>query len=1007
MSQTHNERLDSLFSEAVELPAARRKAFLDKQCGKDSSLRREIDALLDCDEAQPENFLNSVNSSLGSSIAMPQPGTLLDDRYTLTRVLGEGGMGVVYLAQQDHPSRTVALKLIRAGVTSQQMLRRFELETQVLGRLNHPGIAQIFEASTFDDGTGARPFFAMEYVDGVSLNKYIDEKGLNIRSRLGLFTSICEAVNHAHQKGIIHRDLKPGNILITATGQPKILDFGVARATDSDLQITTRQTDLGQLIGTLPYMSPEQVEGRSGHVDGRSDVYALGVILYEMLASKLPYDLGDQNLAGAARVISEVEPSPLSTISRVYRGDLSTITLKALEKDPQRRYQSAADLAADVKRYLNDEPIVARRATTFYQLRKFTRRNKALAGGMAIAMAALFIGTILASTQAVRATRATRLADSRKIFAEEETAIANAVNDFLSDMLGSVMPDEEGGDVTVRQVLDDAAQRIDDGTSRPRRVEEAIRMTIAKSYLHLSQYEPAEYQARICVVLDEEEYGHMNAETAEALQMLGMIETQLGRYDDAEKSLVEALRIEREVNGPDHLQIPLFLESLAALYNESGRVKEAEPVIREGLEMQRRLDAPRKDIAYTLIVLSGALFDQNRMDEAETAILEALEINRDLHGEHHNQVARCLNSLAIIYSNTDRKEKAVETIRQTIDIERGIMDPDHMSLAATYFNLGMMLRGLDRLDEAEVEILNAQNIWKARLGDDHPYSLLARAELASMMLNADRVDEAEPILKEVLEKRLEVLGEDHLHTTISMTTYAGVHRRRGHYDLADPLYRRAFEARERMLGPDHPRTISTLNLHALNTYQAGDFVRAETLYGDLHERRAARIGEQHRNTLFALQRVAESIQAQGRYEEIQPMLEDLLFWRRKAELPNPRDVGAALHSLGFNLLYLDRFEEAEATLTEALDVRRAAYENDANWRFNDTQSVLGAVLIELGRFAEAEPLLLGSAEALQADAEAPARHVDESIARLMDLYERWGRTEEASAWREQLILRNP
>src|SRR5207245_1728435 len=279
-------------------------------------------------------------------------------RYRIIRLLGEGGMGSVYEAEQDEPRRRVALKVIKAAWASPELFRRFEQESQTLGRLQHPGIAQIYEAGTADTGFGFQPFFAMEIIHGKSLGEYADARHLNTRQRLALMIQVCEAVQHAHQRGIIHRDLKPGNILVDENGQPKILDFGLARVTDSDAQ-ATRQTDIGQLLGTLAYMSPEQVLADPLALDTRSDVYALGVILYELLAGKLPYQL-TPHLHEAVQTIQQVDPSPLSTVSRVYRGDIETIVARALEKDKARRYASAADLAADSRRHLEDQPISAK-----------------------------------------------------------------------------------------------------------------------------------------------------------------------------------------------------------------------------------------------------------------------------------------------------------------------------------------------------------------------------------------------------------------------------------------------------------------------------------------------------------------------------------------------------------------------------------------------------------------------------------------------------------------------
>ena len=300
-------------------------------------------------------------------------------RYRIVRLIGEGGMGAVYEAEQDHPRRTVALKVIKPGLASPELLRRFAQEAQALGRLQHPGIAQIYDAGTADTGYGSQPYFAMEFIRGVSLRDYAASHHLGLRDRLALMVKVCDAVHHAHQRGLIHRDLKPGNIIVDETGQPKILDFGVARVTDSDTQ-ATMATDVGQLVGTLNYMSPEQVLADPLDIDTRSDVYALGVILYELLSGRLPYQIS-KRLHEAMQTIREEDPSRLSMIDRRYRGDIETIAAKALEKDKTRRYSSAAELAADITHYLKDEPIVAQPPTTGYQLRKFARRHTAVVAG--------------------------------------------------------------------------------------------------------------------------------------------------------------------------------------------------------------------------------------------------------------------------------------------------------------------------------------------------------------------------------------------------------------------------------------------------------------------------------------------------------------------------------------------------------------------------------------------------------------------------------------------------
>ena len=420
-------------------------------------------------------------------------------RYRIIRLLGEGGMGAVYEAEQDQPRRRVALKVIKTAWATPEALRRFEREFQLLGRLHHPGIAQIYEAGTANTGFGFQPFFAMEIIHGTSLVEYADARHLNTRQRLALMIQVCEAIQHAHDRGIIHRDLKPANILVDENGRPKILDFGLARVTDSDAQVT-RQTDVGQLLGTLAYMSPEQVLADPSALDTRSDVYALGVILYELLAGKLPYQLA-RHLHEAVQTIQQVDPNPLSTVNRMYRGDIETIVARALEKDKARRYASAAELAADIRRYLEDQPITAKAPSTIYQLQKFARRNKALVVGTAAVFLVLVAGIIVSSREAVLARRAEQIA-------AKEAASANAVVSFLQhDLLAQasarnqsrpgIKPDP---DIKVRTALDRAAGRIAGKFDGQPEVEAAIRDAMGKTYEDLAQYAESQEQLERAVI---------------------------------------------------------------------------------------------------------------------------------------------------------------------------------------------------------------------------------------------------------------------------------------------------------------------------------------------------------------------------------------------------------------------------------------------------------------------------------------------------------------------------
>ncbi|MCC6676116.1 MAG: serine/threonine protein kinase [Phycisphaerales bacterium] len=416
MSPDRQQRVDELFIEMLELAPADRRARLDDRCGGDVALRDEVESLLAHHEGAGE-FLSP--SELRDSGLLDDGGTLPAQsrigEYTVLGVLGSGGMGVVYLAEQERPRRTVALKLIRRLASTPALMRRFEHEAEVLARLQHPGIAHVFSAGTADTGLGPQPYIAMELVKGPPLSEFATRNPIPIPERLGLMMRICDAVQHAHQRGIIHRDLKPGNILVdTSTGapQPKILDFGVARAVDAEFDVTSLHTSVGQIVGTLAYMSPEQVAAGPGDIDTRSDVYALGVVLFELLTGELPIKTRGRSLPEAARMIRDDPPARLSAIDRAFRGDLDVIVSKALEKDPERRYQSAAELAADLQRHLDGRPIAAKQDSAIYVFRKQIRRYKHFVALGVLALLAVIAFAVFALIQAANESRANLRAQS-------------------------------------------------------------------------------------------------------------------------------------------------------------------------------------------------------------------------------------------------------------------------------------------------------------------------------------------------------------------------------------------------------------------------------------------------------------------------------------------------------------------------------------------------------------------------------------------------------------------
>jgi tetratricopeptide (TPR) repeat protein/predicted Ser/Thr protein kinase len=743
----------------------------------------------------------TVGPEVASGAAHPLPASI--GRYRIIRLLGEGGMGAVYEAEQDQPRRSVALKVIKAAWASPETLRRFEQESQALGRLHHPGIAQIYEAGSADAGFGVQPFFAMELIHGKPLGEYADGHKLNTRQRLELMIQVCDAVHHAHQRGIIHRDLKPGNILVDESGQPKVLDFGLARATDSDAQ-ATRQTDIGQLLGTLAYMSPEQVLADPLALDTRSDVYALGVSLYELLAGKMPYTLSRQ-LHEAVRTIQETDPAPLSSVNRIYRGDIETIVAKALEKDKNRRYASAAELAADIRRYLHDEPIVARPASTAYQLQKFARRNKALVAGVAAVFVVLLAGIVASTWEAVQARRA-------EAKAEQQSAIAQAVNDFLQkDLLAQASAYNQSKpdpDMKVRTALERAAQNIPGKFDKQPEVEAAIRGTIGGAYADLGLYAEGRKQLEQALNLDRRVFGPEDPRTVTTMLRLASTEEDGGKYPEADALCSQVLEISRRVLGAENPDTLKAMNRLTSIYDDEAKYAQGEKLGTQAVEISRRvLGAEDKSTLASMHYLAIIYYDEGKYAEAEKLGTQTLEGRRRVLGPEHPDTLGTLNNLGATYAAQHKLAEATAVDLQMVEIRRRVQGPEHPDTLDSMSNLGHDYR--DQLKFADAEALDRQvlEIQTRVLGPEHPLTLRSMHNLAEDFNRQGKYTDAEVLDKQTLDIQRRTLGPESPDTLWSMNGLAFDYRSEGRYEEAEALDTRTLEIRRRVLGPDHSNTV--------------------------------------------------------------------------------------------------------------------------------------------------------------------------------------------------------
>ncbi len=713
MTPDRHARLAELFLAAVDLPDAKREKFLTQQCPDDPEMRIAVQKLVDTDKnravldtpALGNDTADLIESAASTIESVPsQVG-----QYTVLDVIGRGGMGTVYRARQANPSRVVALKLIRPDLMSDSMVQRFRFEGEVLGRLQHPGIAQIFEAGDAAAPQGRQPYLAMELVKGLPLLEYARRHQLGIRQRMALLSRICTAVHHAHQHGVIHRDLKPGNILVTDSAQPKILDFGVARATDSDGRMTMLLTGAGQLVGTLAYMSPEQLSESAGQVDARSDIYTLGVVGHELVSGRLPYEIDGKPIPEAARIIQDAEPA-WPRASRVEsRNDVRIIISKALEKDKTRRYHSAAAMADDIDRYLRDEPILARPTSVVYQFRKLARRHKGLVGGGAVAFLLLLMGIAGTSLGLVRA--------------RNEAFKSNAVNEFFTEVLSSADPfSAEGGRETrLVEILDRAAARIDGAFPDQPHIEAAVRMTLGKTYGTLARYDEAAAQLESALSLNRSFYGEQHELVAEGLRVLATNTVYLtASYETAEKLLEQALAMQRNLAGSDDPKVVEILRDLAWTLKESKDYARAAELYTQALQIQRKVVGDDNEMtAGILNDLGGIARVRGKLGEAERLYSESLALFRRFVDESHPYIGTVEANLAIVLNDKGDHAGAERRYRAAIKALSKAFGENHPRVGRIVNNLASLLHGQNKLVEADVEYRRSLEIFRVSLGEDH------------------------------------------------------------------------------------------------------------------------------------------------------------------------------------------------------------------------------------------------------------------------------------------------
>jgi len=831
LSDEQRRRVEEIFAAASELPNADRAAYLERACGSELGIRDEVESLLGQLTAGTLDALRTARMGPGGG-EFEQPDDQIG-RFRLIRPLGEGGFGSVWLAAQTEPvRREVALKIIKPGMDSRQILARFDRERQTLALLDHPYVANLLDGGATPLG---RPYFVMEYVDGRPITQFCDEERLSVPARLRLFLRVCRAIEHAHQKGVIHRDIKPSNILAghqNGVAAPRVIDFGIARVLEQPADATAL-TQESQLIGTPAYMSPEQAAG-SRAVDTRSDVYALGALLYELLAGGPPFRCAGAtpgSLEQLRRMIIESAARPPSAcvadgaesamrrrvdapgLRKLLRGDLDWIALKALEKDPARRYQSVADLAQDVTRHLNHEPVQARPPSAAYRARKFVVRNKLLVASVSAIVLALGAGVVGISLALARALTAEADARAAGQTAEREAAIAKAVNDFLNnDLLAAADPGRTANrEITVREVIDAAAGRIDERFADQPQVEVAIRGTLATAYRRLGDPAAAEPHQRRAVEICTQTLGESADGTMAARNSLATTLLSLGRFAEAAARLEEDRRILLATRGPDEDVLLRSTSNLAAAYMELGRFHDAAPLLQEALAAKRRTLGDRHPSTLTSIHNLGGLYlNINDLEPALAAYQEAYDGRLAVLGEGDPATLASMNGLGWVLCVQERFEEGQALLEQSIAIGSARLPPGHRSLLRAQSLLGQSYLNGGDARRAEPVFRAVLATTRETAGATHKETLHAMHYLALALLEIEGYEESMQLCNDILPMDVTDLPQDHWLRGEAEIAVGRALAGMGRFEEAQAPLLRGQQLLDRTFGAENERVLTAL-----------------------------------------------------------------------------------------------------------------------------------------------------------------------------------------------------
>ena len=979
------QEIDRLFAAALERPAAEREAFVAEAAGADADLRSEVQALLrssaEAEEKLGESatsfaapFLAGLRSDSGDGERTRAAGERLGP-YRILEEIGRGGMGAVYLADRadEQFEQRVAIKLVKRGMDTDEVLRRFRYERQILASLEHPNIARLYDGGMSDDG---RPYLVMEYIEGRPITSYCDEQRLDTDARLALFTTVCQAVQYAHQKLVVHRDIKPSNILVTERGSVKLLDFGIAKLLDSQAGATAPRTRTEVRLLTPEYASPEQFRGTP--VTTASDVYALGVVLYELLTGRRPFDRSATRGLDAGPAALEWEPERPSAIvarrdeeaagiaaarsttvdrlQRRLRGDLDTITLKALTPEAERRYHSAEQLLEDVRRHLQGLPVTARPATVAYRARKYVRRHRV---GVAMGVAFALLGATLVLLHSVRITR-------ERNRAQLEADKARASVDFMVELFEGADPDQALGDtLTVFELLERGATRMENGQVRQPAVRAAMQNVLGTLYAKLGDYNRALPLLEGALATRRALYGAEHEETTQAERDLADLLSKKGEYGAADSIFRRALDSERRRSGPGSPEVAAILNQRGQMLAYSGKYDEAEPLFQEALGILNDLPGDhRREIATSKYGLATLNFRAGELAKAEPLFREVLATRRQLYGDLHNQVIDALEDLGNTLLEKQDFAAAERLLREALEKRRKLFGPDHPAVSNALNNLALV---------------------PSALGDYERADSMLRASLS------------------IVEK---LVGREHRDYGMTLSNLGWVSLRRGDLETAEAQFREALGIMQRVSGKESDDAGLLLGNLALVLQQKRAYGQAEQLYREALAVRTKVHGAESMQVAWRQYALAELLRESRRYGEAERLHRASLALRRKLQGPEGPDVARGLYGLARALCDGQRYPESDSLFRAALTMYEKLYGGDDEW-VAQTKASFGHCLVAQTRYADAEPLLVESYARLERGSVDRRPVARTALGDLVTLYTAWDKPEKAAEYRRMLGSRYP